>query len=237
MCRRNLSSLVSSAVLAAVCYASVTVAFQSPHLGCRRSIGTTSTLTSLHASLWQNNSDETSVSPSSVGTTVEHVSSAARAAATALTLGLLLMASPAGAVSGGGGDFASLDISGQDFSNKNYKGKDFTQVVAKGTTFAKSNLQGCRFFNSYLVNSNFEGADARGASFERNNMDGVSLKDANLSGAYFGDSLTGVETLENADFTEASIPPKILGVVCEREDAKGTNPTTGVDTRDSLMCP
>ena len=32
------------------------------------------------------------------------------------------------AVSGGGLDFANLDITGQDFSNKNYKGKDFTQV-------------------------------------------------------------------------------------------------------------
>jgi len=31
------------------------------------------------------------------------------------------------AVSGGGLDFAGLDISGQDFSQSNYKGKDFTQ--------------------------------------------------------------------------------------------------------------
>jgi hypothetical protein len=31
------------------------------------------------------------------------------------------------AVSGGGLDYAGLDISGQDFSKGNYKGKDFTQ--------------------------------------------------------------------------------------------------------------
>lgn len=31
------------------------------------------------------------------------------------------------AVSGGGLDYANLDITGQDFSNGNYKGKDFTQ--------------------------------------------------------------------------------------------------------------
>lgn len=35
------------------------------------------------------------------------------------------------AVSGGGLDYANLDITGQDFSNGNYKGKDFTQVSWK----------------------------------------------------------------------------------------------------------
>jgi len=41
----------------------------------------------------------------------------------------MLTAAPfaAGAVSGGGLDFANLDLSGQDFSKGNYKGKDFTQ--------------------------------------------------------------------------------------------------------------
>lgn len=52
------------------------------------------------------------------------------------------------AVSGGGLDFAGLDISGQDFSQGNYKGKDFTQVLAKATNFRGSNLQGCRFYKA-----------------------------------------------------------------------------------------
>jgi hypothetical protein len=40
-----------------------------------------------------------------------------------------LMISPlgAGAVSGGGLDYANMDLSGQDFAGGNYKGKDFTQ--------------------------------------------------------------------------------------------------------------
>ena len=38
-----------------------------------------------------------------------------------------ILAPAAFAVSGGGLDFAGLDISGQDFSKNNYKGKDFTQ--------------------------------------------------------------------------------------------------------------
>ena len=146
---------------------------------------------------------------------------------------------PAGAVSGGGLDYANLDITGQDFSNdaKTYKGKDFSQVIAKGTNFQKSNLQGCRFYKAYLVNADFTGADLRGAALEDTSMDGASLKDAIAAGGYFGQSLLDVKTMENADFSDAQIPFKTLPLVCARDDVKGTNPTTGVDTRDSLMCP
>jgi Pentapeptide repeats (8 copies) len=65
----------------------------------------------------------------------------------------LTLASPvaANAVSGGGLDYANIDITGQDFSKGNFKGKDFTQVIAKGTNFAGSNLQGCRFYKAFLV--------------------------------------------------------------------------------------
>jgi uncharacterized protein YjbI with pentapeptide repeats len=67
-------------------------------------------------------------------------------------------------------------------------------------------------------------------------MEGANLRNTNVAGAYFGQSLLDVETMEGADFTDAQIPDKTLLSICEREDVKGTNPTTGVDTRDSLMC-
>jgi len=140
------------------------------------------------------------------------------------------------AVSGGGLDFANLDITGQDFSNKNYKNKDFTQVIAKGTTFAKSNLQGCRFYKAYLVNADFGGADLRGTSLEDTSMDNASLKGANAAGAYFSASILDVQSIENADFSDAQFPPKVLPRLCERDDATGVNPSTGVETRESLMC-
>ena len=54
------------------------------------------------------------------------------AAAACIALSTVGTPLPAMAVSGGGLDFAGLDISNQDFSKTNYKGKDFTQ----GTTVA-----------------------------------------------------------------------------------------------------
>jgi uncharacterized protein YjbI with pentapeptide repeats len=69
-----------------------------------------------------------------------------------LALSLVMAPQASLAVSGGGLDYANIDITGQDFSNSNaYKGKDFSQVIAKGTIFANSNLQGCRFYKAYLV--------------------------------------------------------------------------------------
>jgi hypothetical protein len=86
------------------------------------------------------------------------------------------------------------------------------------------------------VNTNFEGADVRGASFEDTSMDNANLRNMNAAGAYFGQSLLDVQSLEGGDFTDAQIPVKTLKLVCDREDVKGTNPVTGVETRDSLMC-
>ena len=161
--------------------------------------------------------------------------------AVATAAGIFTMVSltpmPAAAVSGGGLDYAGLDISGQDYSNsKTYKGKDFTQTIAQGTNFSGSNLQGCRFYKAFLVNTNFEGSDIRGAALEDTSMDGANLKNAIASGAYFSASLIDIASAEGADFTDASIPPKTLARFCEREDVKGTNPVTGNDTRDTLMC-
>lgn len=52
------------------------------------------------------------------------------------------LSGPAGAVSGGGLDYANLDITGQDFSNeaKTYKGKDFSVSLEGNSqgTFAHS---------------------------------------------------------------------------------------------------
>ena len=67
-------------------------------------------------------------------------------------------------------------------------------------------------------------------------MDNANLHNVIAIGAYFGPSLLDVSSLEGGDFSDAQIPMKTLALICNREDVKGTNPITGVNTRESLMC-
>jgi uncharacterized protein YjbI with pentapeptide repeats len=41
----------------------------------------------------------------------------------------------------------------------------------------------------------------------------------------------------NADFSNVILRSDILAKVCANATTSGTNPVTGVDTRESLMCP
>jgi hypothetical protein len=89
----------------------------------------TVTTTTLHATVQSNNNDNNNTNPN------KNVMDGLFILSTLVALSLLLFATPipimgvavANAVSGGGLDYANIDISGQDFSNGNYKGKDFTQ--------------------------------------------------------------------------------------------------------------
>ena len=87
-----------------------------------------------------------------------------------------------------------------------------------------------------LVKADFTGADIRGASLDYTSMDEANLKNVIAVGAYFSNSVMDTQSIENADFTDAQIPTKTQVLLCERQDATGTNPTTGADTRESLMC-
>ena len=68
-------------------------------------------------------------------------------------------------------------------------------------------------------------------------MDDAILKNVNAAGAYFSASILDVKSMEGADFTDAQFPMKTLPQLCMRDDLDGTNPLTGVQTRESLMCP
>ncbi|CAM9616373.1 unnamed protein product [Sphacelaria rigidula] len=148
----------------------------------------------------------------------------------------LVSPSNVAAISGGGLDYAGLNLTGQDFSKGKYKSKDFSGVVAKEVNFKGSDLRGARFFKADLKEANFAGANLGTASFEEADLEGAVLTNSVATGSYFGNNMANVGDISGADFTDALIRKDVAKALCLRPDAKGTNPTTEVDTRDSLLC-
>lgn len=157
----------------------------------------------------------------------------ALAAVAALTISI----NPALAVSGGGKDFASQNWTGKEFHG-DYNGKDFSGGLFRNCDFKGSNLTSTRFFKAELREADMTGVNLSYASVEGAILRDVNLQDALMVGAYISDSILDAGNIEGVDFSEALISPEsAIGKLCQRTDAKGVNPATGIATRESLMCP
>lgn len=105
-----------------------------------------------------------------------------------------------------------------------------------GTNFKGSSLRGARFFKADVAGADFSDADVSAASFEGANLEGAAFKSAVAEGTAFSQTLESVGNIEGADFTDAIMRLDVQRRLCERPDARGVNPKTGVSTRDSLFC-
>lgn len=65
-------------------------------------------------------------------------------------------------------------------------------------------------------------------------MTKADLSDARLEGAIVSSTIFDNVTIVGTDFTDTIIRKDINDYLCSI--ASGTNPTTGVETRDSLLC-
>lgn len=131
-------------------------------------------------------------------------------------------------------DFNRAFLVNADFSGKVLTDDSFTKANLRGANLSRSDLQGVSFFGANLEDAILEASNLSFATLDSARFVNANLKNAVLEGAFaFNAAFNGAE-IDGADFTDVLIRDDMQAILCEA--AKGINPTTGRNTRDSLAC-
>lgn len=129
-----------------------------------------------------------------------------------------------------------VDLEGTNFSGQNLDGVSFQQSILRRSDFSGASLVAASFFDADLSGANLAGADLSQANFELASLRTVNATDTVLAGAYISSTtkFDGIEIV-GSDWSDCLLRKDQQRYLCSR--ATGTNSKTGVDTRESLMCP
>jgi uncharacterized protein YjbI with pentapeptide repeats len=132
-------------------------------------------------------------------------------------------------------DFTKANLpNNSDFSNQDLTSFEFTQASVRGGKFVNANMTGVS-----LIGGNFDSADMTGVNLTNALLDTARFTRVNLTNAILVGAFTSVTNfdgaiIDGADFTDVLLRKDIQMKLCKV--AKGTNPTTGRNTRDTLEC-
>ncbi|MGG6294032.1 pentapeptide repeat-containing protein [Leptolyngbya sp. AN02str] len=122
----------------------------------------------------------------------------------------------------------------RDYSGQSLVQAEFADARLEEANFSGADLRGAVFNGSNLKNANLHGIDFSNGIAYITNFSGADLTDAVLTSALMLKSSFRDAKVDGADFTDAVLDRQQIVALCKT--ATGTNPITGVDTRESLGC-
>lgn len=132
-------------------------------------------------------------------------------------------------------DYNKENLVNSDFSNQVLTDASFTKANLRNSNLSHSDLSGVSFFAANLESANLEGANLTNATLDAARIINTNLTNAVLVGAFAANAKFDGAIVDGADFTDVLLRQDEQDKLCKV--AKGVNPVTGRDTRDTLLCP
>ena len=131
-------------------------------------------------------------------------------------------------------DYNKAFLVGADFSGRVLVDSSFTKANLRGINLSHTDLRGVSFFGANLEDANLEGANLSNATLDTARLSDANLTNAILEGAFAFNAKFEGAVIDGADFTDVEFRQDAQALLCKV--AKGTNPVTGRNTRDTLYC-